>query len=114
METTQNATFTYYDQKGRRLAAFCRFINPTEAEIFTLTCSHEDQFNKKYARMVYGDYLAGRDPLFEKHKPVIELITIQPEERELQTLLRFCHENYYFYLDAEISVQILVNINDLN
>ena len=68
------STFQYYDQKSRRLAVFCRFLNSIEAEIFTLTCSKEDQFNKKYAHKVYKDYIDGKDPLFEKHKPIIELV----------------------------------------
>lgn len=107
-------TFNYYDKKGRRLATFCRFLNATEAEIFTLTCSKEDQFNKKYARKVYEAYLAGVDVKFEFHKPTIELVIIKLEQGELQTLLEFCRENYYLWIPVEIPGEILANPKRFN
>jgi hypothetical protein len=106
-------TFKYYDKKGRRLAVFCRFISPTEAELFTLTCSEEDQFQRKYARQVYEAYLKGEDPKFEFHKPLIEIIEIQPEQREVQTLIEYCESNYHFYATIPAEVTILTSRQEI-
>jgi hypothetical protein len=109
------ATYQYYDEQGRRLAVFCRFLSPTEAEIFTLTCSKEDVFVKAYARAVYERYLKGED--MGRNKPRIDLVTIYPEQGELQTLLRFCKKNYFFYVTsietALIETEILVQASEV-
>lgn len=102
------STFRYYDHKGRRLAVFCRYLNATEAEIFTLTCSKDDQFSRKYARTVYEAYLQGEDLKHEFHKPSIELVTIQPERREIWTLLNFCRKRYYINVIAELPMEVLI------
>lgn len=112
METQYYCNFQYYDKKGRRLAVFCRYISPTEAEIFTLTCSIQDQFNRKYARQVYESYLVGGDKNFDFHKPLIELVLIQPEDGEVQTLLAYCRKNYYTLATAEITTDIPVLYNN--
>lgn len=102
------STNRYYDQKGRRLAVFCRYLNANEAEIFTLTCSKDDQFSKKYARKVYESYLQGVDLKNEFHKPAIEIIGIEPERREIWTLLNFCRKNYYINVIAEVPMDVLI------
>lgn len=106
-------TYNYYDDRGRRLAVFCRFVSPTEAEIFTLTCSRDDHFEKRIARAAYSQYIHTGKPL--GCKPAIELVPIIPEERELQTLLRFCRTHYYFYVNIEINsvLPVLVNNTEL-
>lgn len=105
-------TFKYYDKEYRRLAVFCRYINPLEAELFTLTCSEQDQFDKAYARRVYEAYLNGDDLKFEFHKPVVELITIQPERREIWTLLNYCRERYYAEQIITVPLQMPVLYNE--
>lgn len=115
MDSNIAATFRYYDRRGQRLGVFCRFINETEAEIYTLACSHDDQFNKNFARQVYIDYLkTGRsfyvlDGLpdsnhaieVEAH-PTITTVTVVPEEREVQTLIRYCKDNYFYEIHYTI------------
>lgn len=93
------ATYNYYDMRGRRLAVFCRFVSATEAEIYTLTCSLEDQFVKSYARKIYENYLTtGKSTLPDnpdkEAKPTIELVTVEPEKGEIQTLVKYCDANY--------------------
>lgn len=85
------STFKYFDKKGRRLSVFCRYVSPLEAEMFTLTCSHSDPFKKKTAREYYESYINGN----KKGNPTIELVTIQPEEREIKCLLRYCRDKFY-------------------
>lgn len=107
-------TFKYYDKSKRRLAVFCRYISSTEAELFTLTCSHEDEFNSTYARHVYEGYLRGEDPTWNFHKPLIELIEIEPERREIWTLLNYCRNKYYEYVEIiiEAMAKVLVKGTD--
>jgi len=112
-------TFAYYDSKGRRLSVFCRYISPTEAEITTITCSRADPFNKKYAHAQYQLLIDGQPT---SCKPVVTTVAIQPEEREMKTLIRFCRQNYYMVIDVPFSEQMLatydefqelININQL-
>jgi hypothetical protein len=53
------ANHRLFDKKGRRLAIFGREINNT-LEVFVLTCSKHDSFNKKIATQVYNLHLEGK------------------------------------------------------
>lgn len=87
-------TYNFYDKQGRRLAVFCRFLDYKTAEIFTLTCSKDDQFSKEFARKTYYLYTTYDKIPIDVH-PKIVTIDIEPEERELKTLLRYCKDNYF-------------------
>ncbi len=100
------STYGFYDYKGRRIAAFCRFIAPTEAEIFLLTCSKEDLFNKKFARTKYKEYIYFG--VTTECTPEIEIVTILPEERELKTLFRYLRKNFYILRNIDLPVPILL------
>ena len=106
------ATFQYYDKRGRRLACFCRFLSAEMAEIFVLTCSKDDQFNKKKARAAYDRFVATGDTT--GYKPAITLVVIPPEQRELQTLIYYCKDNFYFKMEVIEVVMALVKESELD
>lgn len=103
-------TYNFYDKKGRRLSAFCRFIAPTEAEIFILTCSLEDKFVKKTARAKYDEYIT--TGTVDKAKPLIVTVEIEPEQRELQTLIKYMRKNYFILRTIEVPVQAFLTYNE--
>jgi len=107
MEMNNNfaATYAFYDRKGRRLACFCRFITPTQAEIFIITCSLKDQFSRRFARDQYNKYL-NNQPL-ECH-PEIKLVTIQAEDGEARTMFRYCQDNFLIKIDYPIDIQVII------
>lgn len=100
-------TYSYFDNKGRRLAVFCRYIDHSTAEILTIACSDKDQFRKKYAIQQYEKYLSYKNtdtlPELDCH-PKIEQVTIVPEERELKTLIRYCQANYFVLIELPYEI----------
>lgn len=103
-------TYNFYDKKGRRLSAFCRFVAPTEAEIFILTCSLEDKFVKKTARAKYDEFI--ETGIVDKAKPLILTVTIEPEQRELQTLIKYMRNNYFILRTVTVPVQALLTYDE--
>lgn len=109
MNKNYATTYAYHDHKARRLAVFCRYLDDYEtAELFTIACSTEDQFRKKFAVGEYEKYLnntigqGGYLPLI--CHPKIEQIKIVPEQRELKTLINYCDENYFFLVEVPETV----------
>jgi len=51
------SNYQRYNKKGQRLAIFGREVGD-QVEIFVLTCSKKDSFNRKLARNVYESFLA--------------------------------------------------------
>lgn len=49
-------TYKYYDSKKRRLAIMARPMDLEHTEITIITCSKQDQFNKKFARMALESF----------------------------------------------------------
>lgn len=92
-DNTYVSCYTFYDNKGRRLAAFCRFKEPTEAEIFILSCSKSDNFSKKFARNKYEEYLTSGK--LESIKPIIFTKHVKPEQGSLNLLLEYLRSYYY-------------------
>jgi len=48
-------TYSFYDNKGRRMALFCKRVDENNVEIATIVCSKKDQFNKAVANKMYND-----------------------------------------------------------
>lgn len=111
MDKNYVSCYTFFDKKGRRLSAFCRFSSETEAEIYIITCSKADKFNKKFARKIYEDYLNGIST--EKHTPIILKIAVLPEEGTLKTLLRYLSHNYYIQYYEYVPKPIYIKVEDL-
>ncbi len=105
-------TYKYYDKKGRRLAVFCRYVSPTEAEIVTFTCSKEDKFVKKFAQKEYQAFI-NENYRELTTKPVTVSVQIKSEQRELQTLINYCNEHYYTFAVISVDVAVLMNIKEL-
>lgn len=104
-------TYAYYDNKGRRLAVFCRYLDALTAEIFTITCSKDEPFKKAFARAEYDKYLKGEQLTT---KPTIKLVSIEKEQREISTLLAYCRSNYYVKVGIPIEFveEYLVKYSD--
>lgn len=104
-------TYAYHDHKGRRLAVFCRYLDDFEtAEIFTIACSQKDQFRKKFAVQEYEKYLnntigEGGYLALTCH-PEIEQIKVLPEQRELKTLINYCDDNYFYLIEAPLTILV--------
>lgn len=131
--TTYFNTYAFHDAKGRRLAVFCRFLEPEtcKAEIFTLACSKKDQFSKRKARQVYDAYLnivKGRELTYapinpkiaigetqEVFKPKIVHVDIKPESRQLQTLMHYCEQNYYWEVSYPVEKEetTVIKVSDI-
>lgn len=123
------ANHRLYDKKGRRLAIFGR-VKDDSTELFILTCSKHDTFNKKLATEIYNLYLNGkplekvlygytypeRTPFIKEtltFKPLIYTIPITQAEHSKNEFLRYCAENFcsaypeygikkvHYYTDSE-------------
>lgn len=86
------STYKYYDQKGRRLSVFCRFLDDDTAEIYTLTCSKKDQFSKNFAVKSYKSYINNG---VTKTRPLIKKIERKKNLKEISTLIDYCNDNYF-------------------
>lgn len=101
--------YKFYDYKGRRLAAFARYKDYTEVEIFILTCSKDDQFSRKFARSEYEQYLSTNTT---DTKAEVFVFPIEPEDQSLNLLLDFMHLNFYKLELMEVEIPVLVKFNN--
>lgn len=121
------ANHRLYDEKGRRLAIFGQEID-NKLEIFVLTCSKHDSFNKRLATEVYNKYLNGEPlevpvygynyPSQEKvvkstltFNPFIYRIDIQNPAQSKNEFLAHCSSEYC-HVYPEYGVVKLLYISD--
>ena len=112
--------FNYYDERGRRLALYCRYTDATTAEIFKLACSPTDQFSKAIAHDVYKTYcndvteFKGTVTLADGSVFHPEIIVIKdankPEQLSLQFLLNYADKNFYRRFDIEVPTTVIKKI----
>ena len=94
MENKQNyySNFQCFDNKKRRKAIFGRKVDNNKIEIFEITCSLTDEYNKEYPKNIYKRYLEGL--LYGGCHPVIYTIPLDGN-KPLWTFNNHCKENYY-------------------
>lgn len=102
------SSFKKYNEKGQRLSCFGREVGDNQLEIFILTCSKQDQFNKKVSKKAYQNYLNGVDNTLIDFHPEIYRIDMK-DNKPLWTFLTHLKEKYYTlrekYLEAPQLIQ---------
>ncbi len=89
------ANHKLYDNKGRRLAIFGRYLlENKEMEIFVLACSKQDSFSKKLATEVYNKWITEKFFTQRKYHPTIYKINIINEAKSKNEFLKHCNEDF--------------------
>lgn len=97
------ATYKFYDEKGRRLAIFGRLVSDGAIEkqeggvtftnlhlqIYVVTCSNKDRFNKRKANLIFNGRSAGESEKGEF------LVALEDAGKPKWTFIKWCEDNYY-------------------
>ena len=89
------ANHRLFDKSGRRLGIFGRVVL-NELEIFVLTCSKHDRFNRKFVRKVWEFYLEDKPLAFldMTFKPSIYRIPLLDSEFPKNCFLQHTNDFY--------------------
>lgn len=91
--------YKFFNQDGKRLSIFGRYLNETEVELFIIPCSLDEQFNRATARQIYKDYIqAVKTP---KSAIVIRL-QLLPEQSCMNILMKYACKTYFVKTDYKI------------
>lgn len=98
MNTEQDylVTYRFFDEKGRRLSIFSRWMKKRSVLIITvITCSKKDQFSKQYARDLFEEW---RNPIGKPYPGEVHPIQLSlpiENNKPKYTFLKWCKENYF-------------------
>ena len=109
MNRTYVVNYNNWCKKGKRYSVFGRHIGSDVMELFTLTCSEQDNFSRPEAREVYEHYVKTGEikekENGEKYHPVISTIPYDIGETMGYVLNCYCRENYIRLWQQTIAIE---------